>query len=133
MSRRQKQYDEYDDYYDDVESGGSRALAGGTAELVTRKALDWGISGSIVAILLLTLLYAISPLDFVPDLIPVAGQADDLAAILAGGGSITFLTVLRYVLRTRVGRWGCFFVIVLAAIGALAVFLVLIQLFNALL
>ncbi len=99
---------------------------------MTRQALDWGISGSIIAILVLTALYAFSPIDFIPDVVPVAGQADDIAAILAGGGSVIFLTALRYLLRTRVGRWGCVVGIVLAAIGAFVVFSVLIQVFNSL-
>ena len=36
------------------------------------------------AVPLLTGLYVISPLDFVPDLLPVVGQLDDLTIILVG-------------------------------------------------
>jgi len=32
--------------------------------------------------LILTILYVISPIDIVPDAIPIAGQSDDLLAIL---------------------------------------------------
>jgi len=32
--------------------------------------------------LILTILYVISPIDIVPDAIPIAGQGDDLLAIL---------------------------------------------------
>ena len=103
------------------------------SEPVIRQALDWGISGSILAIIVLTALYVFSPVDAIPDFIPFAGQADDIGAILAGGGSLTFLTVLRYVLRTRIGRWGCLIAIVLAAIGAFTVFWALLQLFDAVL
>ncbi len=98
---------------------------------ITQRALDWGISGSMLAILVLTLLYAFSPLDFIPDVIPLGGQVDDIAAILAGGGSIGFLTILRFILRTRIGRWGCLIGIVLTAIGAFAIFWVLLEIFNA--
>jgi hypothetical protein len=80
----------------------------------------------------LTAIYVFSPVDLVPDLIPVAGQADDIAAILAGGGSVTFLTIMRYALRTRVGRWGCLIFIALSAIGAFAIFWVLMRLFDSL-
>ena len=74
-----------------------------------------------------------SPLDLIPDVLPVAGQIDDIAAILAGSGSITFLAVLRYVLRSRVGRWGCLLVIILSAIGAFAIFWALMWVFNSIL
>ena len=97
---------------------------------LTQHAFDMGITGSIVAIIVLTALYVLSPLDFVPDVVPVAGQADDIAVVLAGSGSSLFLAVLRYVLRSRVGRWGCLAVIVLSALGALALFVALAALFS---
>lgn len=37
-----------------------------------------------LAIVLGCLLYVICPIDFVPDFIPLAGQADDLVAIVLG-------------------------------------------------
>ncbi len=50
-------------------------------------------SGFVTFILILALLYIISPIDLVPDVIPVVGWADDVAvgigagaAALAGGG-----------------------------------------------
>lgn len=102
---------------------------------LTRRAVDWGIGGTILAIVVMTALYIFSPLDLVPDLIPVAGQADDVAAIFAGGGSVVFLTLLRYVsqaiMRSRTARIGCLIVVVLAAIGALTVFWALLKLFDS--
>jgi hypothetical protein len=94
---------------------------------LTQRALDWGMSGSIMAILVLTILYTFSPLDS----FPVAGQVDDLAAILAGGGSILFLTIMRFVLHTRVGRWGCVIVIALTALGAFVIFWALMKILGS--
>lgn len=132
-------YDPYDEYYDAQDSGYDDLYAPAYVparrarprDPLARQALDWGISGSILAILLLTALYVFSPVDAIPDLIPFAGQADDIGAVLAGGGTVTFLTVLRYVLRSRVGRWGCLIAIILAAIGAFTVFWLLLHLFDA--
>lgn len=115
--------DEYVDDYPDERRGGQ----------IAQQAFDWGITGSILAIILLTILYTLSPVDAVPDIVPLAGQADDLAAIFAGGGSVTFLAVLRFIMRSRVARWGCLLMIVLSAIGGLTIFLLLIRLFDSLL
>ncbi len=126
-------YDEYDDEYETEEAdppARPRMATRRRETPIAQQAFDWGISGSIIAILILTALYAFSPIDLVPDVIPIAGQVDDIAAILAGGGSITFLTIIRYVLRSRVGRWGCLLVIVLTSIGAFAVFWVLMRLLD---
>jgi uncharacterized membrane protein YkvA (DUF1232 family) len=38
-----------------------------------------------VLVLLLTLVYIASPIDFAPDFLPGIGQLDDLAALLFGG------------------------------------------------
>lgn len=118
--------DDYDEYDDDPYAADDAYQAP-----IAQQAFDWGISGSIIAILILTAIYAFSPIDLVPDVIPIAGQADDIAAILAGGGSITFLTAIRYLLRSRVGRWGCLLVIVLTSIGAFTVFWVLMRLLDS--
>ncbi len=138
------EYDEYDQYGDDDEYGDYapiplpnqrrawRGQSGGESGSLIEQALDWGFSGSVLAILVLTVLYVFSPIDAIPDLIPIAGQADDLAAVLAGGGSIGFLTAMRFILRTRVGRWGCLIAIILSAIGAFTVFWVLMSLFGSL-
>lgn len=119
-----------DDYDEQEQAADQRALVQRQNNYITQRALDWGISGSMLAILVLTLIYAFLPVDLVPDFIPFAGQADDVAAILAGGGSISFLTILRFVLRTRIGRWGCLVGIILTAIGAFAVFWILLEIFN---
>jgi uncharacterized membrane protein YkvA (DUF1232 family) len=134
MPRYQDEYDDYDDwgdderdYRDDYDAHARRPAS------LTQQALDWGISGSVFAILILTVVYVLSPLDLIPDVLPVVGQMDDIAAILAGSGSITFLAVLRYVLRSRVGRWGCLLVIILSAVGAFAIFWGLLWVFNSIL
>ncbi len=100
---------------------------------LTQQAFDMGITGSILALVVLSALYVLSPLDFVPDVVPMVGQADDVAVVLAGGGASLFLTLLRYGLRTRVGRRGCLVAIVLSALGALALFWALAALFSRLL
>jgi hypothetical protein len=131
------EYDEYEQHDDEASHTAQNAVArrrstgGRRGETqIAQQAFDWGISGSILAILLLTVLYVLSPVDLIPDLIPVAGQADDIAAVLAGGGSVVFLALLRYALRTRVGRLGCLITIVLASIGAFVVFWILLQLLD---
>lgn len=124
-------YDDYgyeDDAYDDQDYP-----ADPHNPHIAQQAFDWGITGSILAIIVLTIIYTFSPVDAVPDIIPLAGQVDDLAAIFAGGGSVTFLAVLRFIMRSRVARWGCLLMIVLSAIGGLTVFLLLVRLFNSLL
>ena len=134
-------FDAYDDQYDEYETpmsdvahyppDRSRMKRQLEPSAMVQQALDWGFSGSILAILVLTAIYLFSPADLVPDLIPFAGQADDLAAVLAGSGSVGFLTVMRFILRTRVGRIGCLIAIILTAIGAFAVFWVLMSIFNS--
>jgi hypothetical protein len=114
------QYDNYDDeivIYED--------------ERNLPRAVDWGTKGGILTIIILTLLYAIFPIDLVPDLIPVAGQADDLAAIVAGGGSVTLLAALRVVWHSRFARWSCLVLIALSAIGTLTVIVALIRLIDS--
>ena len=126
---REDDYSAYDDEaaYDEYAAPDVSPLS-----RLTQHAFDMGITGSIVAIVVLTALYVLSPLDFVPDVVPVFGQADDLAAVLAGSGSSLFLAVLRYALRSRVGRKGCLVAIVLSALGALVLFWALAMLFSRL-
>jgi uncharacterized membrane protein YkvA (DUF1232 family) len=42
--------------------------------------------GKAVMVIVLTLVYLVSPVDFVPDFIPGVGQLDDLLALFFGGG-----------------------------------------------
>ena len=71
----------------------------------------------------------------VPELAPPVLLAIVLHKIPAAFSlcSILLLAVLRYVLRTRVGRWGCLPVIVLMAAGGFAFFWALLRLFDAVL
>jgi len=148
------EYDAYDDaeYYDDddaidvVEASqprratyGSRVAKRGAIEpqgsLTARRAIDWSTAGGIVTIIVLTLLYAVSPIDAIPDVIPIAGQADDVVAITAGTATAGFLAFLRIALRamlaSRIGRKGC--VILAAVIGVVTIlaFAGLISIINA--
>ncbi|NLX09044.1 MAG: DUF1232 domain-containing protein [Chloroflexi bacterium] len=121
------------DYDDDTPRGS--ALVPRQEGQRARSVVDLSTTISIVGVIVLAAIYVLSPVDAVPDVLPVAGQADDLAAILAGGGSVAFLTALRFILRamvtSRIGRIGCAIVFVLAAIGAVAVFWLLLELLGA--
>ena len=44
--------------------------------------------GKAVLVILLTLAYIFSPIDFAPDFLPGIGQLDDLAALLFGGKKV---------------------------------------------
>jgi hypothetical protein len=123
--------DDADDGYYEDEPRRNRVKRQPAPPAIVQQALDWGISGSILAILVLTAIYLFSPIDFIPDVIPFAGQADDLAAVLAGSGSVAFLTVMRFILRTRIGRMGCLIAIILTAIGAFAVFWLLMSILES--
>ena len=146
------EYDDYDDaeYYDDEDeieavevieppraTYGRRAAKRGAPQesVAARRAIDWGTAGGIVTVILLTLLYAISPIDAIPDFIPVAGQADDVVAVTAGTATAGFLAFLRVALRamlaSRIGRKGC---VILAAVIGVVTFLAfagLISIINA--
>ena len=55
-----------------------------TARLALRLARDSRVPMTAKMVLVGTLLYLISPIDVVPDWLPIAGQADDIAVLLAG-------------------------------------------------
>src|SRR5690606_11240148 len=142
------EYDDYDDYDEDDEievipprrsrSRGPVAKRGAVApegSIAARRAIDWGTAGGIVTVILLTLLYALSPVDLVPDLIPVAGQADDVVGVTAGTATAGFLAFLRVALRamlaSRIGRKGCVVLgLVFGVVGILA-FIGLLSLLGA--
>jgi len=129
MARRTVDYEDYNEEPErEEESPDPRP-----ALTMPQHALDWGISGSVLAVLILTVVYTLSPADFMPDVLPAAENIDDVAAILAGAGSITFLAVSRYVLQKRVRPLGCLFVIILTSVGAFAIFWGLMRLFDSIL
>lgn len=141
MARRQAQYDDQDDLYDEEEMYAHRSASSRRTtetaepppESLVHRAFDWGISGSILAIIFLTFLYTLSPLDAVPDIVPPAGQVNELAAVLAGGSSIAGLAALRYWLHSKITQITCLIAILFSAIGAFVIFWLLAQLFDRLL
>lgn len=130
-------YDEEDGAEDNVivvdYAGARRRRAGRQAvkrgeaipqgNMTARRAIDWSTTGGIITVILLTLLYAFSPIDAIPDVIPVAGQADDVIAVTAGTATAGFLAFLRIALRamlaSRIGRKGC--IILGAVMGVVTV------------
>lgn len=138
-------YDDYDDYDDEdvIDAVPPRpryrrqvAKRGQPQQNVTaRRAIDWGTTGGIVTIILLTVLYALSPIDAIPDVIPIAGQADDVVAVAAGTATAGFLAFLRIVLRamlvSRVGRKGCVILAVVMGAVTILAFIGLAALVNA--
>ena len=55
-----------------------------TGRLALRLARDSRVPTAAKLVLGGTLLYLVSPIDVVPDWLPIAGQADDIAILLAG-------------------------------------------------
>lgn len=94
------------------------------------RAANWGLNASTLMVIVMTILYVISPVDAVPDVVPLAGQADDLAAILAGGTSATLLTAGRYLLRFRAARWACGIAGFLALLGLMTLLWLAYQVVN---
>jgi hypothetical protein len=93
---------------------------------------------TVIGMVALSALYAFSPIDAIPDLIPVAGQVDDLATLLAGGGSVGFLTAVRFafleILKRPRMRVGCLTLFVLSSVvlvgGGVLVFIGLMSLLS---
>jgi hypothetical protein len=69
---------------------------------IVRRAVDTSLVMGIVLAIITTLLYVLSPIDAVPDLVPVLGQLDDMVAILLGGGSVSVLAALRVLIGAGV-------------------------------
>ena len=54
------------------------------ARLYWRLFRDWRVPILPKALLVLTLVYVVSPLDVIPDFIPVIGEMDDIVVVLSG-------------------------------------------------
>ena len=54
------------------------------ARLYWRLFRDWRVPILPKALLVLTLVYVVSPLDVIPDFIPVIGEMDDVVVVLSG-------------------------------------------------
>jgi hypothetical protein len=101
-------------------------------DALARQAVDYGISGSILGIMVLTAIYAFFPIDALPSL---SQSADEMSVIAAGAGAVFFLAIMRFVLvammTNRIWRWGCVMLVMLASTGAFAVFWILAHLFSS--
>lgn len=92
------------------------------------KAITWGYWGTVILILALSAAYALMPIDLIPDFLIGVGQVDDAGALVAGGGTITFATIMRWIAlfiarhkRVRQGlivlMIGFVFLLIFSAIG----------------
>lgn len=61
------------------------------------KAITWGYWGTVMLILALSAAYALMPIDVIPDFLIGIGQVDDAGVLVAGGGTITFATIMRWI------------------------------------
>ena len=80
--------------------------------------------GTIMLIVVLSGIYALSPVDALPDIIPVVGQVDDIATLAAGGSALAFLTAIRplaiVIAKRPLLRAGCITVIAIAGVLMIA-------------
>ena len=88
-----------------------------------RRTVDVSLMTGIVLAIASTVIYLFSPVDLVPDLLPVLGQIDDLTVVLLGGGSVSLLTLMRVfigtALRNRAARRGCMMLLLAASLPTL--------------
>ena len=81
--------------------------------------------GSVLLTVILSLVYTLSPVDVIPDVLIGAGQIDDLAVLLSGGGAIGTLTLLRTIfsgiMKRPNLRTGCLIVVGVGSIVFIAV------------
>lgn len=95
--------------------------------------------GGVLLVILLSGVYAFFPIDAIPDLLPLAGQVDDLIVLLSGGTTVGVMTALRplvaAIMKRPLLRTGCFLsvglVLTVMLAGAVLVFYGLYSLFNS--
>lgn len=71
--------------------------------LAWRMFRDPGVPATAKAVMPAVLLYLASPIDLIPDFIPVLGQLDDLLVLAAGLGVVLWLTP-RHVVEKLLGE-----------------------------
>lgn len=90
---------------------------------LVRRTVDASLVLGLFLAAITTLIYVFSPVDVLPDILPLLGQVDDLAAALVGGGAMGALMLARVLvgagLRSAAARRGCLAALLIASIPVL--------------